>query len=1003
MFVNATTNFTARFIVITGMVMGLLFFNNSTRAQNCNTDVTNGIAAASIVASAENAPGEGKDMAFDNIITTKWYAGVTPSVANPVYIQVDLGTAQVVTNYSITSANDVQSRDPKDFTLSGSNNGSSFTVLSTRTGEVFASRFLMKYYSFSNSTAYRYYRLSITANYGGATATQLAEIQLLPTNNCITGNVYNNAVGVGYPSIPVLARTTAGTVASTTTNASGAFAFTTANAPVTDYAILIQPPTGTYFYSGPGMNFNASVMSSDIYNYFKQEAWPTGSFLNVNGDVDAITNNYYTIDNTEGTKTPASLDWVLKPTAIVAPTCTVVATTLDGSGTFGNLSVADYTTEHALQPGFHAGPIPFAGEAHPNLFKSITTGSSGYINGNILYSNRGSLYDEGRYNITSFLGTIQDAALIFGRTETGANVNSTFNLLNGHNGGWRKTYGRTTGDVYDLFLAANGQTSATGSIVEFTANIGTTGTKYLNFYGKNANSFAQTQNSTAYSNVEVVFSVYNSSNVLVTSSTLVLSPVASAAQDNPTSPWEGRTFTFTAITTGTYTFKLTVPTTAQQGNDFYLDNIELSECPIQYTLTGKVWDDANGNAVQNTGENTIPVISSSLYVNLVDANGYIVTSVKVNADGTYSIPIPQNITGYKLVLTSDPSLNTASLPAGSGWVNTGESVNTQNTATQSGLVGVIELNTATSDIAGQNFGIEKLPDTDPKTQTVPYPTGGIITAGAITTAVSGTDFEDGALGNSNTIVITSLPANATMYYNGVAVTAGQQITGFNPALLSFTGITLGSTSVVFNYAFIDAAGKQDPTPASYTLNWLQPLPVTLQVFTATKENDKVKLSWRTLTEQNVNRFTIEYSKDGNTFTAIANVAAAGNSSIAVDYTWLHSDPVAGNNYYRLKMIDLDGRYIYSNTNLIKINRAGEVAITVYPNPVHNELTIVLPKPGTVNTMLHIYSSDGKLVYNRATGNAQTIPVQVSTFTSGVYYIRISESGKALYDTRFIKQ
>ncbi|GAB2816798.1 T9SS type A sorting domain-containing protein [Ferruginibacter profundus] len=422
---------------------------------------------------------------------------------------------------------------------------------------------------------------------------------------------------------------------------------------------------------------------------------------------------------------------------------------------------------------------------------------------------------------------------------------------------------------------------------------------------------------------------------------------------------------------------------------------------ISATICGNIWDDANGNAA-NSGENPI---TSGIWVNLVDPVTHaVLQSVQVDASGNYSFTgLPQN-TSYQVILTTanqtgNLNLTTSTIPT--GFVATG--TNLSGVANTTNKTGVITVNTGTGGLTQQNFGIEKLPDTDPKTQTVPYPNGGIIPAGTVTTAVSGADFEDGTLGNSNTIVITSLPANATMYYNGVAVTAGQQITGFNPALVSFGGITNGSTSVVFNYAFIDAAGKQDPTPASYTLNWLGALPVILESFTATKENDKVRLSWRTLTEQNVSKFTIEYSKDGNTFTVIADVAAAGNSSAAVNYSWLHTNPVAGNNYYRLKMTDLDGKYIYISTNLIKISRAGEVAITVYPNPVHNALTVSLPKPGTVNTMLHIYSSDGKLVYTRATGNAQTIPVQVSTLANGVYYIRIIESGKTLYDTKFVKQ
>ncbi|MGC4102949.1 T9SS type A sorting domain-containing protein [Ferruginibacter sp.] len=279
----------------------------------------------------------------------------------------------------------------------------------------------------------------------------------------------------------------------------------------------------------------------------------------------------------------------------------------------------------------------------------------------------------------------------------------------------------------------------------------------------------------------------------------------------------------------------------------------------------------------------------------------------------------------------------------------------------------------------------------------------MISAGKINTAVSGADAEDGILGNANKIVITNIPGNATMYYNGVSVTLNQQITNFNPALVSFGGITNGSTSVVFKYAFVDAAGKQDPTPANYTISWTGALPVTLERFSATKENDQVQLTWRTLTEQNVSRFIIEYSTDGINFNAIATVAATGNSSIPVNYTWIHSSPVAGNNYYRLKMVDIDDRFVYSTVAVIKMSGSTDLVISAYPNPVHYLLNIWLPKPGTTHTILNVYSNDGELVYSKATGNVQTILLPVSTFSKGIYYIRIMENGTALYNAKFVKQ
>ena len=79
--------------------------------------------------------------------------------------------------YALTSANDAPGRDPQDWTLEGSQDGQSWTVLDTQTGQSFGERFQTKEYAFSNSTAYRHYRLNVTRNHGDGIL-QLAELQL---------------------------------------------------------------------------------------------------------------------------------------------------------------------------------------------------------------------------------------------------------------------------------------------------------------------------------------------------------------------------------------------------------------------------------------------------------------------------------------------------------------------------------------------------------------------------------------------------------------------------------------------------------------------------------------------------------------------------------------------------------------------------------------------------------------------------------------------------------
>ncbi|CAM5547917.1 alpha-1 2-mannosidase [Streptomyces spiroverticillatus] len=123
-------------------------------------------------ASAENAAGgEVKENLIDVTPGSKWLAFV------PVgWVEFDLEAPTKVVTYALTSANDHAERDPKDWTLEGSADGKTWTVLDTRKGETFASRFQTKTYDFANDTAYAHYRLNITAN-AGAPILQLADVQ----------------------------------------------------------------------------------------------------------------------------------------------------------------------------------------------------------------------------------------------------------------------------------------------------------------------------------------------------------------------------------------------------------------------------------------------------------------------------------------------------------------------------------------------------------------------------------------------------------------------------------------------------------------------------------------------------------------------------------------------------------------------------------------------------------------------------------------------------------
>lgn len=182
-----------------------------------------------------------------------------------------------------------------------------------------------------------------------------------------------------------------------------------------------------------------------------------------------------------------------------------------------------------------------------------------------------------------------------------------------------------------------------------------------------------------------------------------------------------------------------------------------------------------------------------------------------------------------------------------------------------------------------------------------------------------------------------------------------------------------------------------------------PLPVTLLSFNAQKSGEQVLLTWATSTEINTDKFDVEYSKDGNTFSSFISVAAKGNSSTRQEYSTNHCCPVEGVNYYRLMMIDRDGSFKYSEIKKVMFEFVN--VMKVFPNPNRKNLNLNISfknsfkKDGTIS----IYNTIGSLVYSSNFLKGQTSKqINTRAFATGNYYIVVNVDG-TIYKEIFIKE
>ena len=380
------------------------------------------------------------------------------------------------------------------------------------------------------------------------------------------------------------------------------------------------------------------------------------------------------------------------------------------------------------------------------------------------------------------------------------------------------------------------------------------------------------------------------------------------------------------------------------------------------TVSGTVWDDADGSA--NGGFTNIHTnsevgtnASNALYASLVDpVTGNVLSTTTVAANGTYTlVNCPVNAVGMEVYITTSPGTVGSPVPAAaipSTWTNTSPLIET--------------FNSGTTSVTGIDFGIEQLPNSFDQNYTIGTPvlnsylplngSGTVSSPGPLT----GTDPEDGTMGSGKTVVITTIPTTEQLYYNGTLVTNGYKITNYTPTLLQMKFTTVNTLSTAFQYAYVDAAGKQDATPATYTINMSVVLAQSLGTFTGKATDKGNLLTWSSLDETAATRFKIQRSVDGLTYTTIGEVPGASGST-TVNHSFTDESPTPNTpNYYRLEWTDGSGNIAYSNVVTITSSLVSAV-MDLAPNPFRDQLTVRLSLNSTQRVSIRLLDSKGMLV------------------------------------------
>jgi hypothetical protein len=180
------------------------------------------------------------------------------------------------------------------------------------------------------------------------------------------------------------------------------------------------------------------------------------------------------------------------------------------------------------------------------------------------------------------------------------------------------------------------------------------------------------------------------------------------------------------------------------------------------------------------------------------------------------------------------------------------------------------------------------------------------------------------------------------------------------------------------------------------------LPVTLVTFNGTLNSNDILLRWETSSEQGSQYFDVEKSPDANNFQSIGKVTAAGNSSLISNYSFTDKQ-VNEYNYYRLKMVDMDGKFTYSSTILVKDVDVSQ-RVWVGNNPFHDIVNIRLARSPQQNVRVELLNANGAKIYFKEFGSSNVINLNVSSINlaAGVYLLRTTVDDK-VYMNKLVKQ
>jgi len=197
-----------------------------------------------------------------------------------------------------------------------------------------------------------------------------------------------------------------------------------------------------------------------------------------------------------------------------------------------------------------------------------------------------------------------------------------------------------------------------------------------------------------------------------------------------------------------------------------------------------------------------------------------------------------------------------------------------------------------------------------------------------------------------------------------------------------------------------------PKPNITLVNGVSLLPIQLNQFSATKQQNKVVLKWSTAIELNGKHFVVEKSKNGIHFTELSVVKAIGNSNTPQFYESIDASPFDGINYYRLKIVSTDAATTYSNIQSVKVEAFAFEINKISPNPFKTEVSLSVYSSKADELQILVSDNSGKKLLSKLESlkqGQQTIAItEMANLQKGNYFITFLKNNEVVANQQLVK-